>query len=178
MIALIKTWFAIAFLTGRPWQLPGDQASLRVSIGAALITYVGVVSTQVGVLKALSHALFDVGIAAASLYVGLQVLAKMERFVQALHAYCGASTVLNLASLPMLGAMDREAPAADGSVANPETLTFSIPLLAEFVYLVWGISVVAHIVRFTFDTTIAISVLISTGYLFMYVFLMSSLLVN
>lgn len=178
MIELIKSWCSIAFLTGKPWQLPGDQNSLRVAIAAALTTYVAVVSMQVGLFDALSHALFDIGVAALALYVGLSLVSNMERFVQAFHAYCGASTVLNLASLPMLDVFNRESEPQSGLGSDPESLTFSIPVFAEFVYLVWGISVVAHIIRFTFDTTIAISVLISTGYLFLYVFLMSSLLVN
>lgn len=178
MIELIKTWCSIAFLTGRPWQLPSDQMSLRVAVCAALISYVAVVSTQFGFFDALLHALFDIGVAALVLYVALSLTSRMERFIQAFHAYCGASVVLNLGSLPLLGVWDPDSDAQQLPTSDTESLTLSVPVLAEFVYLVWGISVVAHIVRSTFDTTIATSVLMSTGYLFLYVFLMSVLLVN
>lgn len=177
MLKLLKTWFSIAFLMGKPWELPDDQRSLVTAVIAAVATYVLVVSMDYGIGLALQYALFDIAVAGSCLFAGLKVVEKPHRFVQAFSSYCGSSAILNSASLLMLNSVDggqSVEPGEGGSAAG----SIGVPQIVEFVYLVWGISVVAHIVRFTFETRLATSILLSTGYLFLYVFLMGALIVN
>jgi len=175
LLALIKSWASIAFLTGKPSELPGDLLSLRYAVLATLASYIFVVSIDQGLGRALMYSIFDLAVAGLCLYLALNLQGRIERFVQAFHAYCGASSILNLASLPMLAGRSAD---TTGLSDQSQAVGFSIPMLVEFVYIVWGISVVAHIVRFTFDTGIASSVLISTGYLFFYLFLLGSLFIH
>lgn len=156
MRQLLTAWFYIAFLMARPSDHPGDSLSLRTALLAAVFSYVLAITSVVGISLAVVYALLDIGFAAGSLWVALRLAQKTNRFVQAFASYCGASSILNLASIFMLRADAGVAESAQG---------LSLPVVIYFVYLVWGISMVAHIIRHTFEVSLPVGVLAATGYL-------------
>jgi len=157
MRSLLNMWFSIAFLMGKPYDYPPDRQSLQISIIAALVSFVLASSVVVELSVAITLAVLDIVVAGAGLWIALQMTGKPARFSQAFGAYCGASSVLNIASMIMLNATD---------AGNSDAATgISLAAVLQFVYLVWGISLVAHILRFTFDLTLPVSILAATGYL-------------
>ncbi|MBX2823092.1 MAG: hypothetical protein KTR33_00095 [Gammaproteobacteria bacterium] len=152
---LLNIWLSIAFLMGKPSDYPADRQSLQIAIVAALASFILASSLVVEFSVALTLAGLDVALAGGGLWIALQLAGKPTRFSQAFGAYCGASAVLNVASMIMLNTTDPES-AESG---------LSLAAMLQFVYLVWGISMVAHILRFTFELALPVSILAATGYL-------------
>ena len=156
----------LAFLMAKPSDLPGNFIALRMSIIAALSTYLLAGSLASGGNWIVLPALFDLGLAGVCFYAALNWWGSPERFIQAFGAYCGVTAVLNIASIVMLPAMP----------SGTETLDLNVIQMASyFVYLVWGITVFAHILRFTFNLTIPISIAVATSFLLMNIFLLQTL---
>ena len=161
---LLKQYFNIAFLMGKPQDLPAGHAQLRVGIALALITYVMALAVPYGVGRALMQALIDLGCSALVMWMALNLVGRKERFEQAFGGLCGASTFINLAALPLYSMRPVVSDASGASIVG----------LADFVLFVWGLSLLAHVVRHTFEVKIAISVLIS----FVYFILLSSIIAS
>lgn len=150
LIELLKTWFYIAFLMRKPYDHPADQTSITTAVLVGLFS--GIIAWQVSVSLAASigYALLDLAIAALFLYVGLAQMGWLNRFAQAFAAYCGAGVVLNFASIPIFAGMSED--------SDP------VGTLAVFVLLVWSLTVIAHIVRHTFDLSLPVGVLVAFVY--------------
>lgn len=162
MRELLQQYFNIAFLMGKPQDLPAGALQMRIGIAMALLTYVMALAVPYGVGRALLQAVIDLGCTALFLGFSLMLVGRQARFQQAYGALCGASAFINLAAVPLY---TLRAPVTDASSA-------SVSALADFVLLVWGLSVLAHIVRHTFDVKMVVSVLIS----FVYFLVLSSLI--
>lgn len=147
---------------GKPQDLPGGGAQMRMGIALALITYVLALAMPNGVGRALMQAIIDLSCSALVMWVALNAVGRKERFEQAFGGLCGASMFINLAALPLFGMRPAVSDASGASVAG----------LADFVLFVWGLSLLAHVVRFTFEVKIAVSVLIS----FIYFLALSSII--
>jgi len=158
---LIQQFLKIAFLTGKPYELPANPATLQLAITLSFLTYVIATWQVYSPGSAIGHALLDIALAGLVLYFALSMVGKAARFGQAFAALCGANAVLNAVTLPVIysrvNSVDPEAQKAH---------------LIDFFFLVWSISVVAHIVRHSFDTNIPISIAASVGYIILalYVF--------
>ena len=149
---------------GKPQDLPVGGAQMRIGIALALITYVMALAVPYGVGRALMQALVDLGCSALVMWMALNLVGRKERFEQAFGGLCGASTFINLAALPLYSMRPEVSDASDASVAG----------LPDFILFVWGISLLAHVVRYTFNVKIAISVLIS----FIYFIILSSIIAS
>ncbi len=157
MFALLQQFLKIAFLTGKPYDLPGDRGTLHLAIALSFLTYVIATWQLYSPPKAIAHALLDLLLAGSVFYIALSAFNKSARFPQAFAALCGANAVLNAATLPViLTRLDR---VESATVDSQERL-----YLIEFFFLVWSISVVAHVIRFSFDTNIPISIAAAVGY--------------
>ena len=159
MSALLRQYFDIAFLMGRPQDLPGGERQMQVGLALGLATYVAALAGELGTGRALVLALLDVGITGASLYAALLLTSRTARFAQAFGGYCGAAAFVNLAALPiyLFG--------RDGSVDDG-------PSLAEFVLLMWTLCLLGHVIRHTFEVRLATSILAA----FVYFLVMTSLI--
>ncbi|MFK8076292.1 MAG: hypothetical protein AB8B84_06880 [Granulosicoccus sp.] len=164
MQELLRQYFNIAFLMGKPQDLPVGDAQMKIGIVLAFVTYVMAVAVPYGVALAAIQALLDLAGTGLIVWVALRQTGRLARFAQAFGGLCGASAFINVASLPiyMLRSPSNATDAANGSA------------LAEFVMLVWGLSLLAHVIRHTFEVRMTISVLIA----FVYVFVWSSVIVQ
>jgi len=156
---LLRQYFRIAFLMGRPQELPGGTAQLQVGLSLAFVTYMVALLGVHGFGSALVIALLDLGCTALALRVALSLVAHPGRFEQAFGGLCGASAFVNAAAVPIY-------------LSRPPADTVEqAPALAEFVLLVWSISLLAHVLRHTFDVRLGISI----GIAFLYVLVLTTL---
>jgi len=141
--------------------LPANPATLQLAVTLSFLTYV-IATWQVYTPgSAIGHALLDIALAGSVLYSALSLADKSARFSQAFSGLCGANAVLNALTIPVIYSRVNNAE-AEAQQAH----------LIDFFFLVWSISVVAHIVRYSFDTNIPISISASVGYIILalYVF--------
>ncbi len=152
LAALIRQFLSIAFLTGKPSDLPGSRDSLHFAIVLAVLTYIAATISFMGFGLAVGHAILDIILSGGALYLALHFVNKLPRFNQAFSAYCGAGSVVNLASLPIIYT-SRASEAQSGFV------------VIEVTFWAWSISVLAHVIRFTFETNIPVSIIAALGYI-------------
>jgi len=145
----------------KPQDLPAGNAQMKIGIVLAFVTYVMALSIPFGIIKAVLQAALDLLGTAILLWIALQQTGKIARFEQAFGGLCGASAFINLAGLPIyaLGIPVEASSEASGGIA-------------QFVLLVWGLSLLAHIIRHTFEVKMFSSVFIA----FVYVLFWSSVI--
>ncbi|MFK8080447.1 MAG: hypothetical protein AB8B97_09190 [Granulosicoccus sp.] len=164
MQQLLHQYFNIAFLMGKPQDLPGGKDQMKIGVALALITYVVALAAPYGIWRAFVQALLDLGCTALVFHIALTAMGYKARFEQAFGGLCGASVFIHLAALPIYTLRHFGA----GSQAS------SITVLAEFVLLVWGLSLLGHVVRHTFEFGMVTSIVIS----FVYFVLLSTLIMS
>lgn len=147
---------------GKPQDLPAGDAQMRTGIGLAALTYILALLVPYGFGRALLQASIDLISTGLVLYVALVLVGHRGRFEQAFGGLCGASAFINLAALPLYNLRP------DDVEASGATLT----VLADFILLVWGLSLLAHVIRHTFEVRMVVSVLIS----FVYFIVLSSVI--
>lgn len=155
MSALLRQYFDIAFLMGRPQDLPGGDAQMRIGIALAFVTYVIAVSAGFGLSRGLLLAVLDIAITGMVLRGALQLVGHPGRFEQAFGGYCGAAAFVNAAAIPIYLGQG----GAGGAGAGAEG-----PGFADFVLLVWNLSLLGHVIRHTFDVRLATSILVAFAY--------------
>lgn len=163
---LLQHFLKIAFLTGKPYDLPGDRTTLQLAVVLSFVTYVIATWQIYSPALAVGHALLDIALAGAVLSFALSKVGKAERFNQAFAGFCGANAVLNIATLPIIfSRVSQESAVTEGARQEID--------LIQFLFLVWSISVVAHIIRFSFDTNIPTSIVAALAYIMFAVFIFS-----
>jgi len=152
--ALLKQYFDIAFLMGKPQDLPSGNTQLYVAILLNFLTYVLAMVSLIGLGSAAMHAALDIMLTSMLFYLALLLTSQLPRFQQALGAICGAGAVLNFAGIPMLQLT--QTPAGQ----EPSALA----VLSYFVLLVWSLSLVGHVLRHTFGLRMPTSIVIAVLY--------------
>jgi len=160
LLWLLTQFLKIAFLTAKPYEIPGDQATLRLAIVASFVTHVVAIWGIYDSPMVIGQALLDLALSGSVLFVALSMVGKSARFNQAFASLCGANTVINLASMPVIFTrLASELPSGVNGDSPP------VIDLVGFFFLVWSISVIAHVIRFSFDTNIPVSIVASVGYI-------------
>lgn len=166
MAALFRLYFNIAFLMGKPQDLPGGRSQLVVGVASALATYLMVAGIQGEPGSAVGRALIDLVFSALVFYVALRLVNHPGRFEQAFGGLCGAGAVLNLFALPLYMTRPLEDAQAPSGLA----------IFAHFLLLVWSLSLFAHVVRHTFEIGKPLSALLAFIYLIVLINLMGWLM--
>ena len=162
MRELLLQYFNIAFLMGKPQDLPAGSDQMKAGITLALITYVMALLVPYGIGRAFVQALIDLGCTALVFYLALTLTERKSRFEQAFGGLCGASAFINAAAIPLYSLRP----------AGPVSQSASATMFADFVLLVWGLSLLGHVIRHTFEVRLVVSIVIS----FIYFILLSSLI--
>ena len=155
MQALVKAIWDIALWRRGPRDLPPSRGLLAVT--ALLYTASSAVQSLLidGPALALARGLADLGFTAAAFWLCLAIGRRGHRLPQTLIAVFGTGTLL---ALPMIAIfLLAEALGPDGPVAGAVKLLL-LPLL------VWGIAVLAHIVRQALEAPLVTGVAVSTTY--------------
>ena len=159
---LLHQYFNIAFLMGKPQDLPGGREQMKVGVLLALVSYIMVLAVPYGIGRAAMQAIVDLGCTALVLHLALTLMGFSNRFEQAYGGLCGASAFINLAALPVYTLRPY----------GPDVQVSSVSMLADFVLLVWGLSLLGHVIRHTFEVSMVISIVVS----FVYFILLSTLI--
>jgi hypothetical protein len=136
---------------GKPQDLPVGEAQMRVGIALAFVTYVLALALPFGLFRASSQAVIDLIGTALILWIALHQTNRLARMQQAFGGLCGASAFINLASIPI-------------TVFRQSPDEMSVGVLAEFVLLVWGLCLLAHVIRHTFEIKMILSIFIAYVY--------------
>ena len=145
---LLSQYFRIAFLAGRPQDLPGGQTQMRIGLGLAATTYLLALAGTDGIGDALVHVAIDLGGTALALRLALSMVGHPGRFEQAFGGLCGASAFVNTAAIPVY-------------LSAPPDGTAGVSAggaLAGFALLVWSLSLLAHVLRHTFEIGLGTSI--------------------
>ena len=154
MSALLKQYFDIAFLMGKPQDLPPGKDQLHIAIVLNLLTYITALVSHVGLGKAAMQAMLEIAISSFVLYMALMITSQLARFQQALGAICGAGAILNIAAIPMLQLTQTPLGQEPGNLA----------VLSHFVLLVWSLSLIGHVLRHTFNIRMSLSIVAAVLY--------------
>lgn len=144
---------------GKPQDLPAGGLQMRIGIALAFVTYVMAMAMPIGLFKASLQATIDLLGTALILWVALHQTNRLPRMQQAFGGLCGASAFINLASMPI-------------TVFRQSSGEVTTAGLAEFVLLVWGLSLIAYVIRHTFEVKMLVSILIA----YMYIVIWGSLI--
>lgn len=137
--------------------MPSGERPFIIGVICAVLTYVAALAVDFGVGYALTRALVDIGVSGLAFYLCLRAVGRQARFQQAYGAYCGAVSFANAAAFFLYA----------GGTAGQES--FSI---ADFVLLVWNLSLLGHVIRHTFELRMTLSIAAAL----VYVYLMTTLL--
>jgi len=167
---LFQQFFKIAFLMGKPQDIPASLTSMRIAVFAAFVTYVLALVGFAGVPTAVLTATVDIGLIGLLLYLALHWTGRLARFNQAFTGFCGASIFINLAALPIYLSFGSGVDLA--TLPAESRVTFDT---ANFVLMVWTISLAGHIVRHTFEISMVFSILIAFAYVMLLTFILGVL---
>ncbi len=149
----------------KPQDLPSGSAQLQTGILFALVTYVAALASPSGIGSAMLTAAIELSLTAMLFYAGHTIVNHSARFAQAFGGLCGSSAFINLAAIPIFMSP------ADAELS-------SIQAFAQFFLLVWSISLLAHVLRHTFETRIVTSIGIAFVFYIVLVSAMEALLPN
>ena len=155
MQALVKVFWDIALWRRGPRDLPPSRGLLAVA--AFLYTATSAIQSLLidGPSLALARGLVDLGFTAAAFALCLAIGRRGHRLPQTLTAVFGTGTLL---AVPMIAIfLLAGALGPDGPVAAAIKLLL-LPML------VWGIAVIAHIVRQALEAPLLTGVAVSTTY--------------
>ncbi len=147
---------------GKPQDLPAGNEQMKIGVALALVTYVMALAVPYGLSRAILQAAIDLGCTALILLVALNLVGFRHRFEQAFGGLCGASAFINMAAVPLYNLRP----------SGLESSGSSIGFFADFLLLVWGLSLLGHVIRHTFELGLVHSIVIS----FVYFILLSSLI--
>ena len=148
---------------GKPQDLPAGQRQLQIGILLSFVTYVAALSGSYGIFRSALHAAVDLICSGVVFYVALHLLGWTARFCQGFGALCGAGAILNTAAIPIF--LSRP------TAGSPGTLS----IFADFLLLVWSLSLFSHVVRHTFETGKLVSTLVAFAYIIVLITLMDLL---
>ena len=163
MRELLLQYFNIAFLMGKPQDLPVGRDQMKIGLMFALITYVAALAIPYGIPRAFLQAAIDFGCTALALHFALGQMGLSHRFEQAFGGFCGASAFINLAALPEYALKPID--------AGAQTLS-----LTGFLLLVWGLSLCGHVIRHTFEVSLVVSIAASVVFFVLLSWIMFTIL--
>lgn len=167
---LFRQFFNIAFLMGKPQDVPAGITPLRIGVVGAFVTYVLALVGLTGVPKAVLTAALDLALLGLLIHIALTWFGRPERFIQAYAAFCGASMFINLAAMPIY--LSFSAGVDPAMVPAESRAMFD---MANFVLMLWTIALLGHIVRHTFEVGIPLSILIAYAYVMLLTFVLGVL---
>jgi len=147
---LLQQFVWIALLQGRPQDLPSGQQALRVAMALNVVSYVLAVASTRSVPDSLVLALTDLALSGLCLYAAVAVVNKAPRFQQAFTALAGGTGILNLVAVPVLWLSSTSAAPSVG--------------LLDVVIIMWGLAIIAHVLRHTLEVSAWMSVGLAFGF--------------
>lgn len=167
---LLNLFVDICLLRAAPQALPASTFLLLTVAVLSLITGVVVIGNHfANPLLALLAQLLDLAVMALLVGGVLRLQGRLPRFYQSMTALFGSSVLLNLAVMPvqlLIGDDPAKSPMGD------------VGVLLFLILVVWGLVVIGHILRHTFEMRFSSGLLIAIAYFFVINALVQSLFVT
>jgi hypothetical protein len=157
---LLQRFFEICLLRAGPQDLPVSRFLLWVSLLAYAAVGMVMSLQNLDVARAILLVAIDTALLATLLFALLWSRALLERYLQTLTALLGTGAILQLAALPILSWQQ------EGLGDETVTTALMIASLLLWIWLLWNMLVVGHILRHTLSTRLPIGVLLGLAYLF------------
>lgn len=156
MNLLLKLFIDICRLRAKPQDVPASNVLLLLTIALALVSGILAISGSVyGFMQTAMISLMDVAVTLILLSLFLKLMNLSSRLLQTATAIFGTGTIFNLLSLPVMVLMNSGA-------ENPGYQLLGA--LFYFALLIWGLVVMAHILRHSFKLPLTGGLLIAIGY--------------
>ncbi|MFO1371225.1 MAG: hypothetical protein U1F42_02150 [Candidatus Competibacteraceae bacterium] len=154
MHALFNLFLDICLFRKAPQDVPASPVLLKLCLLAyALSEFLrALLSTPAPV--AILQILLDMALLAGLLYLALIAYKHPARFTQTLSALTGIGAFISLLALPLTSWIVQQGKEGD----------IQLPLLLILGLIAWSIAVMAHILRYAFDTSIWVGALYAFGY--------------
>jgi peptidoglycan/LPS O-acetylase OafA/YrhL len=153
---LLKLFIDICRLRAKPQDVPASSALLLLTIVLALVSGILAISGSVyGFMQTAIISLMDVAVTLILLSLILKLMNLSSRLLQTATAIFGTGAIINLLSLPVMLLMNSGA-------ENPGYQLLGA--LLYFALLIWGLTVMAHILRHSFQLPLTGGLLIAIGY--------------
>jgi len=147
---LLQQFVWVALLRARPQDLPAGRPAMWVAMLMNVLSYVLAVVSLRSVADSLVLAITDLALSGVCLYAAVAVVNKGPRFQQAFTSLAGGTAVLNFAAVPVLW--------LSAGSASP-----TVGLL-DVVIIVWGLAIIAHVLRHTLEVSAWLSVALAFGF--------------
>ena len=156
MNLLLKLFIDICRLRAKPQDVPASSALLMLTIALALVSGIVSISSSVyGMEQIIVISLMDVAVTLVLLSFFLNLMRLSSRLLQTATAIFGTGAIINLLSLPVMLLMN----------SGPENPGYQLlGALFYFALLIWGLVVIAHILRHSFELPLTGGLLIAIGY--------------
>ena len=159
MLALAYFFIDLCLLRRKPQDLPASSALFGLVLGVALLGGLLLsVSAGASLVAAVGQTLLDLLLMLAVLHLALKALNKQARYLQAATALVGADAVIGLVALLPVSLMR---PVDTGAEPGGDLVFAGLLFLG---LVVWSVLVVGHILRHTFDLTLAQGVVIAIAF--------------
>ncbi len=156
MNALLNYFVDLCLLRAAPQDVPESSALFGATVVAnVLVSLMLIVTARLGPMVALAESLVDVGLMLIVLRSALVLTGRQARFHQSATAILGSSTLMGLASLPLLG---WSGVAESGSAALSGLLLLAL--------VAWSLVVLGHILHHTFNLPLRRGILVGVIYTF------------
>lgn len=157
---LLQRFFEICLLRAGPQDLPASAFLLWFGLAAYFAVGMTMSVQNLDVLRAALLVALDIALLAALLFALLWSRDALARYLQALTALLGTGAILQVAALPILSWQRA------GLSAETATPALMIASLLLWVWLLWNLLVIGHILRHTLSTRLPIGVGLGLVYLF------------
>ncbi len=156
MKLLLKLFFDICRLQAKPQDVPASSALMLLTVLAVVASGVpAIVGSVGGLAPAIMICLLDVALTLILLKIFLAIMNLSSRIMQTATAMFGAGTIINMFSLPVVWLLN---------VTSENSLHQLLGALLYFALLIWGLVVIGHILRHSFNLRLSSGVLIAMGY--------------
>jgi hypothetical protein len=153
---LLKLFFDICRLRARPQDVPASGPLMLLAIIAVVISGIpAIVDAVGGPIPAISISLLDVVLTLVLLKTFLGIMDLSPRLLQSATAIFGSGLIVNLFSLPVIWLL------------HSSTDNSGYRLLGGLLYyalLIWGLVIMGHILRHSFNLRLSSGILIAMAY--------------
>ena len=157
MLTYLRLFIDLCFFRQSAQNIPRSDTLLLVTGAAAIVSGALNAMPDEGIVGALLLATAEVVLFAGGIWIALKLRGHPERWVQTMTGIYGATTLLQLLTLPLFGWHTQ--------LASPDTfgLTLTLPLMAIAGIAIWSLAVMTSILRQAMQVPIGAAILIIIG---------------
>ena len=159
MRALSELFLAICLLRKGPQDVPASPVLLCLTLLSYGLSGVLIPLLDVDLSTSLMLTVLDIALLTGLTYGALTLRDYRQRFMQTLTALLGTGTLLQLLALPLLFLLEQEGAGSGGPGWS---------WLLWLVLFIWGIVIMAHILRHALSTSLGVGCLYSLAYVMLY----------